>query len=417
MKKGNGMFILVFGLAAALFLFLYLQKDEKTFRWDETFEQDGLEPFDLSLTVELIKNLKGEDNFSVLDDSNSESLTETDRASYVFIGRVAYFRKKEREDFVKWVEKGNSALFVAEVIPFFIKNLIDESDPCHLNPKIYLESFVDTVAWANHLHPELNSSKPIAFRRMFKDKPQDYKFSYLHPSLFCRQSQISPLGALNEEFINFIAIPVGKGVVYFHSNPLFFTNYQLTKQSRLEYIKGVFRYLPEEKIIWDEYHKTNYNTGKSNYQSNQPDTPLSFVLRHKSLKWAFYILLSVALLYLIFNSQRKQRIIPVEEPLRNSSLEFVQALGRLYFLQRDHVKLLQIQSKYLLQFIRERYRIKAQSVADISAEALALRSGLLLEEIERLLNEYKRMRNYVEISDNEVISFYQLLNNFYKNCH
>jgi hypothetical protein len=214
MKKGSGIYFLVFGLSVALFLIFYLQEEKKSFRWDETYVYNGKEPYDLGITIEFIKNLKGEENVSVLDVPFSDSSFQKKGLNYVLIGNQVFFDKNDRESFKNWVSEGNTALIITPRVPFFIKKMIDDKGVCLSDEKVYTKSLFDTVINTNHLHPKLRSNYPTAFKKKYKDRTQSYNFSYYNSALTCSSSNILSLGMLENRFANFIGIPIKKGMIY-----------------------------------------------------------------------------------------------------------------------------------------------------------------------------------------------------------
>jgi len=56
-------------------------------------------------------------------------------------------------------------------------------------------------------------------------------------------------------------------------------------------------------------------------------TPLKYILSQESLKWAYYILIVSIIVYIIFQGKRKQRVIPLIPPLKNTTLEFVRIIA------------------------------------------------------------------------------------------
>jgi hypothetical protein len=410
MKNNRLNIALIVFLTLVFFGGFYFFSQNKSFIWQETYRVNDNQPYDLSVIFESLEKQKG--SFNVLSQSFIEN--PLDSGDYLFIGENAFIEDEELPVFLDWVKKGNSAMFVAKVIPSALQDILLKEEQCpdlNSNNSYY---FRDSVAFVSHLHPKLNPEKKVRFEFKEKNKTVKYDFGSFDNSQFCEESDFIPLGTIQNTYINFIQIPLGKGYIYIHVSPLLFTNYQLLSIDRAQYVYGVLSYLKSNKLYWDEYHRFQ----RDNYgNSVDSQTPLSFVLSNRSLRWAFYLIMSVLILYFVFSLRRKQRIIPVMEPLRNSSLEFVQATGRLYFLQRNHTKLITIQMRHFLEFIRERYRIRAKSHEDVLPELLSQRSGVSIDEISKMLNEYRRLINYVEISDAEAIAFYQMLNHFYKNCY
>lgn len=183
------------------------------------------------------------------------------------------------------------------------------------------------------------------------------------------------LGQDVNEFANFIRIKHGLGYFYLHTNPLVFTNYNLLLDNNYDYVAKALSYLPKENIVWDEYYKSG-RVGAS--------TPLRFFLSQPSLKWAWLIAISAVCLFVIFNIKRKQRIIPIIEPPSNTTLEFVETIGRLYYQNKDHQDMARKKVRYFKDYIRQHFFITIHHWSEVEQKQLAAKSGLELEQIKKL---------------------------------
>src|ERR1700733_1812649 len=114
----------------------------------------------------------------------------------------------------------------------------------------------------------------------------------------------------------------GGGALYLHFAPMAFTNFFLLHKANKAYYDKVLSYLPVSatEVKWDEY----FRYSRINFSA------FRYILANPSLRWAFWLLLSLFLLIYVFESKRRQRLIPVIPGLRNSSLDFVRTIGRLY---------------------------------------------------------------------------------------
>src|SRR6185312_3479764 len=119
----------------------------------------------------------------------------------------------------------------------------------------------------------------------------------------------------------------GGGSLYLHFAPLAFSNFFLLHKDNISYYQDALSYLPAsvQTVAWDGY----YARKGSERDSRNSFPVLSFIMRNPSLAAAFWLLLLLFLLIYLFESKRRQRNIPIIEPLRNTSLEFVKTIGRL----------------------------------------------------------------------------------------
>ena len=182
------------------------------------------------------------------------------------------------------------------------------------------------------------------------------------------------LGTYDSTYINFIRIPYGEGHFYIHNNPRVFTNFYLIDAHKLDYAEKALGHLREGTIYFDDFSTVNYRNNNSGYGFS--DSPLQFILSQQSLRWAWYLLLILALLYLLFRAKRKQRVIPVLEPNTNTSLEFTKTIGNLYYQQKDHSKLAQQKMKLFLAHVRMHYRIPTHEINEQLIRQIRLKSEL-----------------------------------------
>ncbi|MEJ7677787.1 MAG: hypothetical protein WKG06_07955 [Segetibacter sp.] len=61
------------------------------------------------------------------------------------------------------------------------------------------------------------------------------------------------------------------------------------------------------------------------------------------------------LLYVLFEMKRRQRIIPVITPLKNSTLDFVKTVASVYYNEKDNNGIADKKVNYFLEFVRSRF--------------------------------------------------------------
>ncbi len=181
------------------------------------------------------------------------------------------------------------------------------------------------------------------------------------------------LGTSGNGYPNFICIAYGGGRILLHNNPFAFTNYYMLKPENAAYAAKCFSYLQGNEIVWNEY----FNQSKD----GSSEASFRFILSKEPLRWAYYILLGSLLFYIIFNIKRRQRIIPVSEPYRNTSLEFTHLVGMLYYNQADHKSIMVKKISYLLEFIRNRHHLDTNEINDEFISKLAAKTGIENERI------------------------------------
>jgi len=122
------------------------------------------------------------------------------------------------------------------------------------------------------------------------------------------------------------------------------------------------------------------------------------------------------LTYLVFGSKRRQRIIPEIKPAENSSVSFVETVGRLYYNKQNHTNLAEKMVQHFLEWVRTHYFINTNQIDKRFKSQLILKSGLpeatvnsLAEQVRTVLIERKTL------SEQELDQLYNTIQQFYKN--
>jgi hypothetical protein len=163
--------------------------------------------------------------------------------------------------------------------------------------------------------------------------------------------------------------------------------------------------LPKTKILWSEY----YSAGGSQESS----TELRFILKNPQLRWAYYILLSFVGIFILFQSKRRQRAIPIVTPPRNSTLEFVETTGRLYFQQKNHANLANKKIQFFLEKIRTKYYINTSVLDESFVDSLASKSGVSQEDIRQLIKMFDFIKKAEKITESQLLDLNKKIESFY----
>ncbi|MBK9014266.1 MAG: hypothetical protein IPM82_09290 [Saprospiraceae bacterium] len=212
----------------------------------------------------------------------------------------------------------------------------------------------------NFQHPSLADTTAYQLKRLFLRQPVMYEWTFLPEEYLCEeQTTFASLGLINGENTNFMSAAYGKGEFLLHTTPLAFTNLHLVEKRGLEYASKAFSHLSAGPIYWDERAYDPFNDMAGG--NSDKESPLKYILSQPALAWAWYILLGMAVFYLIFRAKRRQRVIPVLEKNANTSLEFIGTIGRLFFIQNNHRQLATQKMRLFLIFVRERYHLPAKN--------------------------------------------------------
>jgi hypothetical protein len=228
-------------------------------------------------------------------------------------------------------------------------------------------------------------------------------------------SHISPAGkaivisTISDQQPIYIKLPVGKGNIYLHSYPFAFSNYYLIRDSTRGYAEKCLSYLPNGKILWDEHYKTE--------PIRRHVSTLGFILTNSSLRWAYYTGVLFIIIFVLFSIRRRQRIIPVVAPFRNTTLEFTETVGRLYFNGGDHRNIAEKKIRYFMEYVRSRYYLDTHDLNADFINKLAGKSGLELDRVQYMVDVMKFLMKKPYIADTELIQLNELIEYFKKHSN
>jgi len=120
------------------------------------------------------------------------------------------------------------------------------------------------------------------------------------------------------------------------------------------------------------------------------------------------------LLYLLFNAKRHQRIVPVVKPLKNTTVEFVQTIGNLYFQEGSTSNILGKKIIYFLDRVRHRYYLDTSKLDDNFALKLQSKSGKdkeLIDDILTSIRDFQKLRTAIPT---DLIKLNNLIEEFWK---
>lgn len=225
---------------------------------------------------------------------------------------------------------------------------------------------------------------------------------------FSKQHEILGTGSDEEGSfgVNFIKVAKGKGAFYLHSEPLFLTNYYLLKTpGSSEYLQKTLGYLPDQKTVWF------IGGGGEDIAGNE----LSFILSKPSLRYAWWLFLAGLLIFVIFNFKRKQRKIPIIEPKRNKSVEFVQSVGNLYLQEGDFHDMMAKKAQYFLHHVRLDLQIDTAELNDEFIGKLQVKTGKDRNKIQEAVDLIKKARDpYSNVTKEDLFSLNKMLDDILK---
>ncbi|MFN8353877.1 MAG: DUF4350 domain-containing protein [Spirosomataceae bacterium] len=369
----------------------------KPVSWIPTFTNVDKIPFGTKATFELIKEVFPNQKIQTVRLPIYNELTEnqpTQKSSYLFINQSFNLDKTDLRELFGYVNNGNHVFIASEEFSGLLE------DTLGVRLKFDLKSSNKKNIGINFVNSTFH-------------RPHDYHFEKGSPQYYFSlkdsvdKSQVLVLGKNSKDSINFLKINVGLGAFYLHCIPKAFTNYYVLKPETSDYAFKALSYLPVAPVYWDEYQKQGRIGENSIFR---------FVHSQPPLEWAFYIAIIGIFLFVIFEGKRRQRIIPVIESPKNTSLAFVKTIGTLYFQQKDHSNLAHKKVTYFLANLRQQFYLQTNVIDNEFQQSLAHKSGVELADIQELFKLIEQVQTLGYLSETQLIELNDQIESFYRNA-
>jgi len=230
----------------------------------------------------------------------------------------------------------------------------------------------DTVRM-NLVNPALTLKQPATYDRSW--------ISYAFTDL--QGSRDSSVGIDASGYPNFISYKYGEGKFLFHCMPEAFCNYYAAKRNNSKYIFGALSYLPDQATFIDQ----NYKIAKIDNEDTR-----RFLLSQPALKLAYFIVIIAGIVALLFGGKRRQRPVPLSVGYRNTTLDFVEQVGALYYRQSDHSNIVEKKINYFLESVRSRFFVSTILIDDRLVEKVTALSGVPHQQVLHLFTMINMMR-------------------------
>ncbi|MCU0396045.1 MAG: hypothetical protein MUF29_09045 [Chitinophagaceae bacterium] len=254
---------------------------------------------------------------------------------------------QEAQEMKKFVERGNTLLVVTD----------------RLN-----ETFSELMALRIiSAGPDLPFAPPGSMRStwlqlsdtgIFTGKQFRYFYTPLlhHVSASARYQSAVVLAENESGEASALRVRMGRGQLIVVTNARSFSNYFLLSGNNFQYLLGLLAYLPAypASITLDDFYHRHTN------RPPEGRSVLSALLAIEALRWAFWILVVLALLWVGSNLRRRQRLIPVQAPNTNSTVQFVHTIAQLYYNKADHANIGRKITAYFTDHLRNRAYLPAQ---------------------------------------------------------
>jgi hypothetical protein len=386
MKKQILPYLLIAGLLFILMVVSLLRPEPV--QWTPTWSAKDKNPFGSYALFEMLPDIFPEKKVHKVTVPMSDYLTEkTDsKANLLLLGDRYVYTSEQTHHILEHIRKGNSAFLAFRQFGALADSVQVETEQM---------SVFNTDVPITFVNPLLKARNP------YKIRGEDADYYFLRNDS-AGQDALSLASGSDPVMVR---VAIGKGMLYLHTVPLLFTNYYLLRENTAAYISKSLSYLPIHDMYWDEY---------IHMPAGRPQTPLRVLLSTPSFRAAWYTLLVFLLLYMLFQSKRRQRSIPLIEPLKNTTLEFAASVAGVYRNGNNHSLIARKKSVHFREHLREKYKITEIPTQKEDMERASLRTGVPVHELTELFGLMTALEILDYVNEEQLVKLNRSIESFYK---
>lgn len=387
-----GLLVLLFG-----FIFLIETTTEKPLNWAKTYNENHKFPYGTFVIYNQLEALFPDSKIETFNQTVYEFLNgkyNLDKEDYNTNGTVIQIEEFAQLDqtsagkLLDYVSLGNTAFLATTTIPEIIK------DSLKLDTKTsYSFKGKATFKLANPKFKQDSIHLKKGANNIYFNKLNANTTTVLGTQTFN-----------DSTYVNFAKVNYGSGSFIVHLQPVAFTNYTILKDKNKAYVEAALAYVPDYNIYYKSKNKAGKNLGNSK---------LRFILSKKALRYAWYLGLISLLLFIIFNAKRKQRIVKVIVPHKNTTVAFIKTIGNLYYETKDHNNLITKKITYFLEFVRRTYFVDTQILDDKFIKNLSLKANKKPDDLKILVNKIANLRAKQNCTEQDLLDLNTLIEDFY----
>lgn len=294
---------------------------------------------------------------------------------------------RDREKLLDYVKHGNSAFISSTRLSAFAEDSIYTFSGA-MKDKSYFDSslfgLTDSTA-VTYLSPPYPQEVVDTFSVKY--------FRYFTEDLD------HAIAAIGGEYGIAYQFDIEGGRIIYHSAPNLFTNTILSTEAGINHCFHMLSTIQSDTLlIYDP----------STYYADTEDSAnyLTYIFAQRSLKTAYLLSLAGMLLFVLFNSKRVQKVIPVQYKNRNTLGEYVDTLTELNYSIGNHSEMIKTMKDTFYHTVYNTYYIEKNDVDFVSK--FAKKSKIPERQIEVILRRFEESTSLAFTSDQLTALYYRI---------
>jgi hypothetical protein len=317
---------------------------------------------------------------------------------YIIIAEAVEAYEREATALRRYIERGNTVLIVTDRL----SEVLTETLNCQIKDERSMLSFLQRFRMAPTGVSLTDSLLPSQFRRSY----EYFFFPMANRAVLTKKADSSVLVGVGQgQTENIWRLQIGRGQLILAANASLASNYFLSQKSNYQLLQALMSYFPAEPAAVTKdafYYK---------YPYRQPEDYSVFqaLLAIQPLRWAFWILVCLGMLWVLSNLRRQQKMIPVLAPNVNSTVNFIQTIAQLYYNKQDHASIARKIAAHFTDHLRRNYYIQPLTDSRDWPEVLSRKTGMPLPDAHRTTELMQKAQAGEAFSATEVMELHSLV--------
>ncbi|MBS1645725.1 MAG: hypothetical protein JST67_00150 [Bacteroidetes bacterium] len=389
-KKTNLYYLLLLTLFMALVWLEY--RSPKPINWSKTYGTKDKIPFGCNAFYRILNEdvLKGNiktENKKISEYIHSDSLKTT---ALFFLHHDFYFNPTESKNLLSLARQGASVFIAACTINGLL------ADTFSISTQRYYSFQTDSVKKKrfSFFNPQLQ----IPLYHYYPKEFDLYSFVSFDTSkaVLLAEADKKPV---------FLKINYGEGAFYFLSTPDIYCNYFIVNKAERTFAYKTLSYLKNKTLVWNEYAPGT---------SEKKIALLQFLLDNPSLYAAYVTAIIALVLFMVFALKRRQRAIAIIEPVTNTTMQFVEVIGNVYYNSKNHRFIAEEKIQSFYHFLRQKFSINATNISATEIQRLSKLSEIPEKNINDIFNSIQKIQEQKNTSEKDLIQLNEHIAYFYK---